>query len=105
MLRNVADDLLGNIDSIMEANNVDIKDAEASNLEIHLLKRLKLTREKVETLSKGIKQLADAPDCLNVVKSKLQVAEGLVLSQSTVPIGVLMIIFESRPDSLPQIAR
>ena len=44
------------------------------------------------------------PDPLGVVKSKRELADGLELSQVTVPIGVLMIIFESRPDSMPQIS-
>jgi delta-1-pyrroline-5-carboxylate synthetase len=70
----------------------------------HLIKRLKLTRDKLQTLSSGILQIAAEDDPLGVVKSKLEVAEGLVLTEQTVPIGVLMIIFESRPDSFPQIA-
>jgi len=59
---------------------------------------LKLTREKVQTLAEGIRQIANAPNSLGVVKSKLEVSEGLELMETTVPIGVVMIIFESRPD-------
>jgi gamma-glutamyl phosphate reductase len=65
---------------------------------------LKLTEAKLATLSAGIRQIADQPDPLGVVKAKRELADGLVLSQITVPIGVLMIIFESRPDSMPQIS-
>ena len=59
---------------------------------------MKLTREKVQTLAEGIRQIANAPNSLGVVKSKLEVSEGLELMETTVPIGVVMIIFESRPD-------
>ena len=104
VLRNIACDLEANADDILRANDLDIAAAEENNLETNLLKRLRLTRAKIETLRLGILQLAEAENCLDVVKSKLEVSEGLILSQVTVPIGVLMIIFESRPDSLPQIA-
>ena len=55
-------------------------------------------------LSTGIRQIANEPDPLGVVKAKRGLANGLELSQITVRIGVLMINFESRPDSMPQIA-
>jgi gamma-glutamyl phosphate reductase len=69
-----------------------------------LKKRLKLTPEKLATLASGLRQIADLPDPLIVIKSKPELAKGLELSQITVPIGVLMIIVESRPDSMPQIS-
>jgi len=56
------------------------------------------------TLQKGIRQMADLDDPLNVVKKKRELADGLELELKTCPIGVLLIIFESCPDSLPQIA-
>ncbi|GMI60039.1 hypothetical protein ScalyP_jg9233, partial [Parmales sp. scaly parma] len=104
VLRGVADDLVSSIDEIESANAIDIARAESTKLDSQLLKRLKLTREKVQTLAEGIRQIANAPNSLGVVKSKLEVSEGLELMETTVPIGVVMIIFESRPDSLPQIA-
>ncbi len=52
----------------------------------------------MQTLAEGIRQIANAPNSLGVVKSKLEVSEGLELMETTVPIGVVMIIFESRPD-------
>mmetsp|Transcript_36559 Transcript_36559/g.54600 ORF Transcript_36559/g.54600 Transcript_36559/m.54600 type:complete len:374 (+) Transcript_36559:1695-2816(+) len=71
---------------------------------MQLVSRLKLTKDKLTTLASGIKQIANQPDPLGVVKAKRELADGLELSLITVPIGVLMIIFESRPDSLPQIS-
>ena len=94
----------GNVEAILKANGEDLVEAEERNIDPPLMKRLKLTKEKLETLSKGIKQISASPNPLNVVKKSLEVSEGLNLTQLTVPIGVLMIIFESRPDSLPQIA-
>lgn len=104
ILHAVADALVERQDEIMRANRMDLDAAEQGKIDKQLLNRLKLTPEKIATLQAGIRQLADIPDPLNVVKKKRELADGLELSLMTVPIGVLLIIFESRPDSLPQIA-
>ena len=104
ILYTVADALLENEKELLEANAKDLEAATKNNVDLPLVRRLKLTHEKLSTLSTGIRQIADQADPLGVVKSKRELAEGLELSQITVPIGVLMIIFESRPDSLPQIS-
>lgn len=100
----VADALLENEKELLEANAKDLEAATKDDVALPLVRRLKLTHEKLQTLATGIRQIADQPDPLGVVKSKRELADGLELSQITVPIGVLMIIFESRPDSLPQIS-
>lgn len=104
ILRAVADALLSRQTEILEANAKDVEAAENDGTAEVLKKRLKLTDEKLATLAIGLKQIADLPDPLGVIKSKRELSDGLELSQITVPIGVLMIIFESRPDSMPQIA-
>jgi delta-1-pyrroline-5-carboxylate synthetase len=104
ILRAVADALLARKEELLEANALDLANAERDGLGLVLKKRLGLTEEKLATLASGLLQLADMPDPLGVFKSKRELADGLVLSQVTVPIGVLMIIFESRPDSMPQIS-
>lgn len=104
ILSAVADALLTHKEKLLAANAVDLKDANKNNVEVQLVRRLKLTDEKLATLSEGIRQIAEQPDPLGVVKKKRELAEGMELSLVTVPIGVLMIIFESRPDSMPQIS-
>jgi len=104
ILYTVADALLENEKDLLEANAKDLKAATKDDVAVQLVRRLKLTDEKLQTLATGIRQIADQADPLGVVKSKRELAEGLELTQITVPIGVLMIIFESRPDSLPQIS-
>lgn len=100
----VADALEEEKEQLLAANKMDLDAAERDGTELQLVRRLKLTDTKLATLSTGIRQIADQPDPLGVVKAKRELADGLVLSQISVPIGVLMVIFESRPDSMPQIA-
>lgn len=100
----VADALIAQKEKLLMANALDLDAANRGNVALSLIRRLKLTDDKLSTLATGIRQIADQADPLGVVKSKRELADGLLLSQITVPIGVLMIIFESRPDSLPQIS-
>lgn len=89
---------------IIEANNKDIKNGEDSNLAGPILKRLKFDNEKIETVLSGIYGLIKLPDPVNKKLSTLLLDDGLVLNKVTVPIGVIGVIFESRPDALVQIA-
>jgi delta-1-pyrroline-5-carboxylate synthetase len=104
ILRAMADALLTRKDELLAANQLDLEAAARDGISFVLTKRLKLTDDKLQTLADGLFQLAGLPDPLGVVKSKRELADGLELSLITVPIGVLMIIFESRPDSMPQIS-
>ena len=100
----IADSLIERKDELLAANAVDVEAAEENGTSAVLQNRLQLTEAKLQTLADGITHIASQPDPLNVVKSKRELSDGLILSQITVPIGCLMIIFESRPDSMPQIS-
>jgi len=104
ILRAMADALINQKEKLIAANLIDLDAAERDGTALVLKKRLKLTDAKLETLAEGLRQIAALPDPLGVEKSKRELADGMTLSLITVPIGVLMIIFESRPDSMPQIA-
>jgi delta-1-pyrroline-5-carboxylate synthetase len=104
ILESIADALITHQDELLEANQKDVDAAEQDGIAQVLKKRLKLTTDKLTTLAAGIRQIANQADPLGVLKAKRELADGLELSQITVPIGVLMIIFESRPDSMPQIS-
>ena len=73
--------------------------------EIRIISRLGLNKTKLDSLATGLRQIAES-SFENVGKAvrKTKVSESLDLVQKTVPIGVLMVIFESRPDALPQVA-
>uniref|UniRef100_A0A182QGH8 Delta-1-pyrroline-5-carboxylate synthase n=1 Tax=Anopheles farauti TaxID=69004 RepID=A0A182QGH8_9DIPT len=101
----LADLLISRQSQIMEANAKDLEEAKKSGLAKPLLSRLSLTPAKLESLAKGLKQIADdSHRNVGRVVKRTKLADGLELKQVTVPIGVLLVIFESRPDSLPQVA-
>ena len=95
--------LLENASQILEANKNDLELAKKNNLSPVLLSRLSLNKKKLETLADGMRQIAANTNILGKVVKCTKLTDDLVLQQITVPIGVLLVIFESRPDSLPQV--
>ncbi|KAL1238580.1 putative delta-1-pyrroline-5-carboxylate synthase [Trichinella spiralis] len=90
---------------IIAANGVDIDDATKAGLENVKIARLKLTRDKLHSLYEGLLQISNsAKTTLGKSLRRIKVAEDLHLEQVTIPIGLLLVIFESRPDCLPQIS-
>jgi gamma-glutamyl phosphate reductase len=104
MLYACADALLKNAEEILAANASDMEAAKENQLDAHLLNRLELTQSKLETLALGMRQVADLDEPLNRVLRHSLVSEGLNLKQITAPLGVLLIIFESRPGVLAQVS-
>ena len=75
-----------------------------SILTLLIFSRLAITKPKLESLAIGLRQIADASyENVGKIIRKTKVSDSLHLVQRTVPIGVLMVIFESRPDALPQV--
>ncbi|CAL4102293.1 unnamed protein product, partial [Meganyctiphanes norvegica] len=92
-------------DRIIEENNKDLEEAHRLKTSPALISRLALTSTKLSSLATGLRQIAhDSQDMIGRTLSKTLIAEGVELKQVTVPIGVLLVIFESRPDCLPQVA-
>jgi len=104
IIRRMAKNLIDRKDEILQANRKDIEEAAKDGLKSSLLARLGLSATKLETLAKGLEQIAEKTSILGETVRKSRLADGIVLRQITTAIGVLLVIFESRPDSLPQIA-
>ena len=69
-----------------------------------MIARLVLSPHKLNSLAGGLRQIArSSHENVGRVLRRTQIAEGMTLQQVTVPIGVLLVIFESRPDCLPQV--
>lgn len=100
----IADTIHKRLPDILAANERDIAKATAENLSAPLLSRLRFGEAKAAQVAEGLKALAQLPDPLNRVQYANELAEGLKLYRTTCPIGVIGIIFESRPDALVQIS-
>jgi glutamate-5-semialdehyde dehydrogenase len=103
----VADGIDAARDAILEANRADVL-AARTTFEENLLapsafERLKLDETKVQGMAAGVRAVADLPDPVGRVLSRTLLDDGLVLEKVTCPIGVLAVIFESRPDAVVQI--
>merc|ERR1719414_1255927 len=105
IIRYLANSLINHEAEIMAANNQDLANARAMGVTGPLYDRLALSRGKLESLATGLNQIADSSyDNVGKVLRKTKISGSLEVVQQTVPIGVLMVIFESRPDALPQVA-
>ena len=100
----MADYLIKNTKEILEANNEDYKKAEKKGISKALLSRLKLSKEKLNSGIDGVRKVGDLADPVNQVQIKRELSKGLILERKTVPIGVIGVIFESRPDAVMQIS-
>ncbi len=106
----IADDL-GRSDAraqILDANEQDMRDAEElrrkGELAPALVDRLALTEKKLDGLCDGLGQLADQVDLIGQADLERELDDGLVLRRVSCPLGVLGVVFEARPDAVPQIA-
>ncbi|XP_065185504.1 delta-1-pyrroline-5-carboxylate synthase-like isoform X2 [Sycon ciliatum] len=103
IIHTLADLLEDNSADILVQNEKDL--SAATSLAPSLRARLELSDAKISSLAKGLRQIAESSDqYVGQVLSRRELADGLVLRQETVPLGVLLVIFESRPDALPQVA-
>lgn len=102
----LADLLTEQREDILAANKKDLEVAiSGGRLSQPLLKRLSLSPSKLNSLSIGLRQIAvSSQDSVGRVIRRTRIANNLELEQITVPIGVLLVIFESRPDCLPQVS-
>ncbi len=89
---------------IFAANEADLLEAAATNLAAPLLNRLKFREEKLAAVTAGLEALATLPDPIGQTTLAREITEGLKLYRVNCPIGVIGVIFESRPDALVQIA-
>ncbi len=100
----MADSLLLRSNDILEANKEDIKIAISEGLNTSLLARLKVDSSKLNTAVDGIRKLSNLPDPVGCRQLHRELDTGLILERISVPLGVIGVIFEARPDAAIQIA-
>ncbi|XP_030534427.1 delta-1-pyrroline-5-carboxylate synthase isoform X1 [Rhodamnia argentea] len=104
VLLDIADALEANQEQIMKENEADVAAAEKAGYERSLIARLALKPGKITNLANSIRVLAKMEDPIGRVLKRTELADGLVLEKTSSPLGVLLIVFESRPEALVQIA-
>jgi glutamate-5-semialdehyde dehydrogenase len=100
----MADALEASAALIVAANRADLEAAAADGLAPALVARLKLDPAKLSSAIEGVRQVAQLPDPLGVRQLHRELDQGLVLERLSVPLGVVGVIFEARPDAVMQIA-
>lgn len=83
---------------ILEANKLDIEAANKNGMKKSLVDRLLLNHERIEGMAEGLRQVAQLDDPIGEVLSMTQRPNGLVIGQKRVPLGVIGIIYEARPN-------
>lgn len=97
-LKAAAEELLVQKEKILAANQTDISKAEKEGMSSGLLDRLRLTEERIEAMAEGLCQIAEMPDFLGEVMERFERPNGLLIEKVRVPMGVIGIIYESRPN-------
>ena len=103
-LTEMANALNDNADEILNANIQDLERSEKEGLNKSLLSRLQLTKNKLKGCIDGVLKVSNLADPIGKRQLHRKLDENLILERMTVPLGVLGVIFESRPDALIQIA-
>lgn len=98
VLMEVSKVLLENNEHILLENAHDIAEATAKGLSIALIDRLRLTDERIAAMAEGLVQVAQLPDPIGEVIERIERPNGLLIEKCRVPLGVIGIIYEARPN-------
>jgi glutamate-5-semialdehyde dehydrogenase len=97
-LINMAEALLENKDKILKANEKDVLEAEKRNLKASLIDRLRLDEKRIKAMADGLKEVASLKDPVGDIEEMWTRPNGLKIGKMRVPIGVIGMIYESRPN-------
>ncbi|HJB88039.1 MAG TPA: glutamate-5-semialdehyde dehydrogenase [Candidatus Blautia excrementigallinarum] len=94
----VAQRLVEKADVLLKANEEDVANGRKNNMKESLVDRLMLTKERIEGMAEGLRQLVDLEDPIGEVLGMKKRPNGLLIGQKRVPLGVIGIIYEARPN-------
>ena len=97
-LRGIAAQITDDQDAIITANKLDLINGEQRNLSAALLDRLKLTPDRIDSIVRGLHEITRLSDPVGTVEEEFTLKNQLGVKKVRVPIGVIGIIYESRPD-------
>ncbi len=94
----MANSLEANFEKILAANKIDVEAAKAKGLKASLLDRLALDQKKIQNMAKELREVSALADPIGAILSSWTRPNGLIISQIRVPMGVVGVIYESRPN-------
>ena len=94
----IADALEANCERILAANQADLDNAEKNGMTKAMLDRLRLTKERISSMAEGVRQVAALPDPIGEIIDEWERPNGLKIAKKRVPMGVIAIIYEARPN-------
>ncbi len=94
----VANALEEDCEPILSANAIDIKTGEEKGMHSGMIDRLRLTKDRIKAIADGLREIVELPDCLDEEIETFERPNGLKISKVRVPLGVIGIIYESRPN-------
>ncbi len=97
-LQAVADALIENTDKIVKANDIDLENGKNAGLTASLLDRLKLGSDRIKAMAEGVRKVASIADPVGTVVSGYKTDNGMEITKVKVPMGVIGIIYEARPN-------
>jgi glutamate-5-semialdehyde dehydrogenase len=97
-LRGAAEQLRANQSRLLEANREDVSRGRQAGLSAALLDRLTLTEARVDAMAKGVEEVAQLPDPVGETMAQWRRPNGLEIGQVRIPLGVVGVIYESRPN-------
>lgn len=98
LLKKMAEALENNIPQILAANEQDLAKADDYGIKETMKDRLRLTDSRIKEMAEGIRQVVQLPDPIGEVEKMWKNADGLMIGRQRVPLGVIGIIYESRPN-------
>lgn len=98
VLNAFADYLVQNTDTILKENKIDLDNAKENGIRKNMIDRLTLTASRIQDIAQGVKEVATLDDPLNIVLEERTIQSGILLKKISSPMGVIGVIFESRPN-------
>ena len=100
----ISNSILKNQKQILEKNKLDVNFAKNKKISYNLIDRLLLSEDRIKSIAKDIKSIARLPNPLNKVLNKIKRPNGLKIYKVSVPLGVIGVVFESRPNVASDVA-
>lgn len=98
ILLKASEALKNNYAEILKANEIDLKNGEKNGLKPSIMDRLALSKDRIYAMADGLEQIAKLPDPIGEILNMKTLPNGLIVGQKRVPMGVIGIIYEARPN-------